>query len=391
MTSGHLCVKGRFGFEFVQVLPKGSPPRVILLLAGIAVARARRARRQPRLPPAVGPLALLAAFEPHLLVIGAGVGAHRDAPDDHRAGTRQASGSGSSGIVVIVVALVRVGGEWWSPDDEPARVIPTAATTRLAMMSWNLEVGLEGAGADASRDPRPAGPRDARRRRAPGADARRSRRARGRRPRSTPRYPYRILEPTRRRPRDGHPELDPAGRGRVRRVPDAPRRADLLLPDDSRRDAPRRRTRCRRRSRRSRASRRASTRGSATRSCESLRASVDRARTTRPAWSCSSATSTPRRSSPASAIVADGLATPTRIGSRDRVHVAAGVPRAAQRRAAPDRPRPRPGPAIAPVDRGPRTARSPATTAASRRWSRCPTPTRSGRRRSRSARGGRRR
>ena len=22
---GHLCVKGRFGFEFVQVLPKGSP------------------------------------------------------------------------------------------------------------------------------------------------------------------------------------------------------------------------------------------------------------------------------------------------------------------------------------------------------------------------------
>jgi NADP-reducing hydrogenase subunit HndD len=25
VTSGHLCVKGRFGFEFVQVLPKGSP------------------------------------------------------------------------------------------------------------------------------------------------------------------------------------------------------------------------------------------------------------------------------------------------------------------------------------------------------------------------------
>jgi NADP-reducing hydrogenase subunit HndD len=25
ITSGHLCVKGRFGFEFVQVLPKGSP------------------------------------------------------------------------------------------------------------------------------------------------------------------------------------------------------------------------------------------------------------------------------------------------------------------------------------------------------------------------------
>jgi predicted molibdopterin-dependent oxidoreductase YjgC len=25
VTHGHLCVKGRFGFEFVQVLPKGSP------------------------------------------------------------------------------------------------------------------------------------------------------------------------------------------------------------------------------------------------------------------------------------------------------------------------------------------------------------------------------
>ncbi len=25
ITEGHLCVKGRFGFEFVQVLPKGSP------------------------------------------------------------------------------------------------------------------------------------------------------------------------------------------------------------------------------------------------------------------------------------------------------------------------------------------------------------------------------
>ncbi len=25
VTEGHLCVKGRFGYEFVQVLPKGSP------------------------------------------------------------------------------------------------------------------------------------------------------------------------------------------------------------------------------------------------------------------------------------------------------------------------------------------------------------------------------
>jgi predicted molibdopterin-dependent oxidoreductase YjgC len=25
ISEGHLCVKGRFGFEFVQVLPKGSP------------------------------------------------------------------------------------------------------------------------------------------------------------------------------------------------------------------------------------------------------------------------------------------------------------------------------------------------------------------------------
>jgi endonuclease/exonuclease/phosphatase family metal-dependent hydrolase len=45
------------------------------------------------------------------------------------------------GIVVIVVALVRVGGEWWSPDDGPDQVIQTAGTTRLTVMSWNLEVG----------------------------------------------------------------------------------------------------------------------------------------------------------------------------------------------------------------------------------------------------------
>ena len=25
VTHGHLCVKGRFGFEFVQLLPKGTP------------------------------------------------------------------------------------------------------------------------------------------------------------------------------------------------------------------------------------------------------------------------------------------------------------------------------------------------------------------------------
>jgi predicted molibdopterin-dependent oxidoreductase YjgC len=27
ITHGHLCVKGRFGFDFVQLLPKGSQPK----------------------------------------------------------------------------------------------------------------------------------------------------------------------------------------------------------------------------------------------------------------------------------------------------------------------------------------------------------------------------
>ena len=55
--------------------------------------------------------------------------------------TPQASRIRVIAIAVIVVALVRVGGEWWSPGDNRARGEPLSSETRLAIMSWNLEVG----------------------------------------------------------------------------------------------------------------------------------------------------------------------------------------------------------------------------------------------------------
>ena len=111
-----------------------------LLFAGIAALALVELAVNLVLRPQSGPFALGAAFEPHLLVVGAVSGAiamlltlsERDAT---------ANRVRILGIVVIVVALVRVGGEWWSPDDGPNLVIPTAATTRVSVMSWNLEVG----------------------------------------------------------------------------------------------------------------------------------------------------------------------------------------------------------------------------------------------------------
>jgi endonuclease/exonuclease/phosphatase (EEP) superfamily protein YafD len=112
---------------------------VILLLAGIAVLALVEVVVNLVLRPQVGPPALLAAFEPHLLAIGAVCGAlallltinERNA---------QASRIRVIAVAVIVVALVRVGGEWWSPGDNRARGEPSPSETRLAIMSWNLEV-----------------------------------------------------------------------------------------------------------------------------------------------------------------------------------------------------------------------------------------------------------
>lgn len=111
-----------------------------LLLAGIALLALVELVVNLVFRPQSGPFALGAAFEPHILVVGAVAGglavlltlAER---------SPTASRIRILGIVVIVLALVRVGGEWWSPDDGPNPVIQTAGTTRLTVMTWNLEVG----------------------------------------------------------------------------------------------------------------------------------------------------------------------------------------------------------------------------------------------------------
>jgi len=113
---------------------------VTLLLAGIAVLALVEVAVNVVLRPQSGPPALLAVFEPHLLVIGAVCGAlailltlgDRDS---------RASRIRVLGIVVIVVALVRVGGEWWSPGDNRARGEPSPVETRITVLTWNLESG----------------------------------------------------------------------------------------------------------------------------------------------------------------------------------------------------------------------------------------------------------
>ncbi len=111
---------------------------MILLLAGIAVLALVEVVINVVLRPQVGPPALLAAFEPHLLAIGAVCGALALLLTINER-TPQASRIRVVAIAVIVVALVRVGGEWWSPGDNRARGEPSPVETRLTVLSWNLE------------------------------------------------------------------------------------------------------------------------------------------------------------------------------------------------------------------------------------------------------------
>jgi endonuclease/exonuclease/phosphatase (EEP) superfamily protein YafD len=189
------------------------------------------------LRPQVGPPALAAVFEPYLLAAGAvaAVVAVLITLGDRGAG---ASRLRLVAIVMLVVAIVRLGGEWWSPDAADSDVL-ASETTPLTVMTWNLELGSKataesvegilggingGDGAQAGPDlvalqeltPEVAAALEA----APGIDSS---------------YPYRILEP-----RDGV-----AGMGLLSRYPlvvgsyatePVVLRADLLLPDGARID-----------------------------------------------------------------------------------------------------------------------------------------------------------
>ncbi|HEX5829324.1 MAG TPA: endonuclease/exonuclease/phosphatase family protein [Candidatus Limnocylindrales bacterium] len=95
------------------------------------------------LAPQTGPFALAAVFEPHLLAAGAVAGL--------LAILLTLSDRGGAapwirllGVTVIVVAFVRVGGEWWSPEPTDAAA-PADGATRVSLMSWNLEAGSKAA------------------------------------------------------------------------------------------------------------------------------------------------------------------------------------------------------------------------------------------------------
>jgi endonuclease/exonuclease/phosphatase (EEP) superfamily protein YafD len=111
---------------------------VTLLLAGIAILALCEVALNVALRPQVGPPALLAVFEPHLLAIGAVCGAVAILLTLNER-SRRASRIRVIGIAVIIVALVRVGGEWWSPGANQAAGDALPGATRISVMSWNLE------------------------------------------------------------------------------------------------------------------------------------------------------------------------------------------------------------------------------------------------------------
>ena len=108
-----------------------------LLLAGIALLALVEVAVNVVLRPQVGPPALAAVFEPHLLVVGAICGALAILLT---LGDRSPTASRIRliGITVIVLALVRVGGEWWSPSGGTLTDKPDDAT-RVTLLTWNLQ------------------------------------------------------------------------------------------------------------------------------------------------------------------------------------------------------------------------------------------------------------
>ncbi|MEO5965833.1 MAG: endonuclease/exonuclease/phosphatase family protein [Candidatus Limnocylindrales bacterium] len=125
--------------------------RLPFLLACLAALAVVEVAVNVVLRPQVGPPALAAVFEPHLLAAGAVAGVLAILL------TLADRGSGASrmrlvGVVVVVLAVVRLGGEWWSPgggSDATSTATAPSGATRITFMSWNLELGARAAAATA--------------------------------------------------------------------------------------------------------------------------------------------------------------------------------------------------------------------------------------------------
>jgi endonuclease/exonuclease/phosphatase (EEP) superfamily protein YafD len=94
--------------------------------------------------PQTGPFALAAVLEPYILVMGAIAGL---AAAVSSIGAGRVVGSiRLLAVVVVVVTILRLGGEWLSPGSEPpSGGSATAGDGTLRVLSWNLELGSKAA------------------------------------------------------------------------------------------------------------------------------------------------------------------------------------------------------------------------------------------------------
>ena len=127
VTDGHLCIKGRFGFSSSRSCPRARrasdpAPR------GNRGPRAGRVRGQPR-PPAPDRAARAAGRVRAAPARDRGRVRRAGAPADDQRAQRAGVADPDDRNRRIVVALVRVGGEWWSPGDNRARGEPSPAET----------------------------------------------------------------------------------------------------------------------------------------------------------------------------------------------------------------------------------------------------------------------
>ena len=225
-----------------------------IVLAGVAALAVVEVAVNVGVRPQTGPLALAAVLEPYLLAIGVVAGVLAvllTLADRSPAGSRIRL----LAVVVVVVGVVRLGGEWWSPGPPdtagavgevvsgqpgagpPASgpsasesAFPASPATRLTVLSWNLETGSKSAATslsgilEAAPKPDLVALQELTTDVAAALDGD---------PTIRSRYPYRILEP-----RDGV-----GGMGLLSRHPlfvgtystqPVVLRAELLLPDGSR-------------------------------------------------------------------------------------------------------------------------------------------------------------